>query len=55
MAFWLADKREGQDGDWIPRVWTVNFPRPMVAGVVSTAPDGLRGDRAFLRRADLAG
>jgi uncharacterized protein (TIGR02217 family) len=59
MAFWLADKREGQDSDWIqrfdPRFWTVNFPRPMMAGVVSTAPDALRVDLAFLRRADLAG
>jgi uncharacterized protein (TIGR02217 family) len=59
MAFWLADKREGQDSDWIqrfdPRFWTVNFPRPMMASVVSTAPDALRVDLAFLRRCDLAG
>lgn len=59
MAFWLADKREGQESDWIqrfdPRFWTVNFPRPMMASVVSTAPDALRVDLAFLRRADLAG
>lgn len=59
MAFWLADKREGQESDWIqrfdPRFWTVNFPRPMMASVVSTAPDALRVDCAFLRRADLAG
>jgi hypothetical protein len=30
MAFWLAEKREGQDSDWIqrfdPRFWTVNSP-----------------------------
>ncbi|MET1755026.1 DUF2460 domain-containing protein [Novosphingobium sp. RD2P27] len=59
MAFWLADTREGQDSDWIqrfdPRFWTVNFPRPMMASVVSTAPDALRVDTAFLRKADLAG
>ncbi|HEY0958909.1 MAG TPA: DUF2460 domain-containing protein [Novosphingobium sp.] len=59
MAFWLANKREGQDSDWIqrfdPRFWTVNFPRPMTASVVTTAPDALRVDAAFLRRADLAG
>jgi uncharacterized protein (TIGR02217 family) len=59
MAFWLADKREGQESDWIqrfdPRFWTVNFPRPMMASVVSTAPDALRVDLAFLRRCDLAG
>ncbi|MBB4860045.1 uncharacterized protein (TIGR02217 family) [Novosphingobium chloroacetimidivorans] len=59
MAFWLASTREGQESDWIqrfdPRFWTVNFPRPMMASVVSTAPDALRVDLAFLRRADLAG
>lgn len=59
MAFWLADKREGQASDWImrfdPRFWTVNFPRPMVATVVSTAPDALRVEASFLRRADLGG
>jgi uncharacterized protein (TIGR02217 family) len=59
MAFWLADKREGQESDWIqrfdPRFWTVNFPRPMMASVISTAPDALRVDCAFLRKADLAG
>jgi len=59
MAFWLAAKREGQASDWImrfdPRFWTVNFPRPMMASVVSTAPDALRVDAAFLRRADLGG
>ena len=33
MAFWLADRRDGQQADWIPRVdprfWTVDFPRPI--------------------------
>jgi uncharacterized protein (TIGR02217 family) len=59
MAFWLARSREGQDSDFIqrfdPRFWTVNFPRPMNACVVSTAPDALRVDAVFLRKADLAG
>jgi uncharacterized protein (TIGR02217 family) len=59
MAFWLASKREGQASDWImrfdPRFWTVNFPRPMVATVISTGPDSLRVDAAFLRKADLGG
>ena len=57
MAFWLASKREGQESDWIqrfdPRFWTVNFPRPMVATVVSTAPDALRVEASFLRKSDL--
>lgn len=59
MAFWLASAREGQETDWIqrfdPRFWTVNFPRPMMAALVATAPDALRVDAAFLREGDLAG
>jgi len=59
MAFWLASKRQGQTSDWImrfdPRFWTVNFPRPMVAAVVSTGPDALRVDASFLRAGDLGG
>ncbi len=59
MAFWLARQRNGQDSDWIqrfdPRFWTVNFPRPMMASVVATAPDGLRVDAEFHRKSDLAG
>jgi uncharacterized protein (TIGR02217 family) len=59
MAFWLAKSREGQHSDFIqrfdPRFWTVNFPRPMTASVVTTAPDAMRIDAVFLRRADLAG
>jgi uncharacterized protein (TIGR02217 family) len=59
MAFWLASKREGQDSDWIqrfdPRFWTVNFPRPMMAALTTTAADALRIDAVFLRQGDLAG
>ena len=59
MAFWLATAREGQDSDWIqrfdPRFWTVNFPRPMMAALTTTAPDALRVDAVFLRQGDLAG
>ena len=59
MAFWLARQRDGQDSEWIqrfdPRFWTVNFPRPMMASVVTTAPDALRVDVEFHRRSDLAG
>lgn len=59
MAFWLATTRDGQDSDHIqrfdPRFWTVNFPRPMTASIVSAAPDALRVDAVFLRKADLAG
>jgi uncharacterized protein (TIGR02217 family) len=59
MAFWLARKRNGQASDWIsrfdPRFWTVNFPRPMMASIVSTGPDSLRVDASFLRKGDLGG
>lgn len=59
MAFWLAEKRDGQHSDWIqrfdPRFWTVNFPRPMMASVITAAPDALRVDAVFLRDGDLAG
>ncbi len=59
MPFWLAKTRQGQDSDWIqrfdPRFWTVNFPRPMMASVVTTAPDALRVDVTFMREGDLAG
>lgn len=59
MPFWLSSRREGQETDWIqrfdPRFWTVNFPRPMMASVITTAADTLRVDAAFLREGDLGG
>lgn len=59
MTFWLASARDGQHSDYIqrfdPRYWTVNFPRPMMASVVVTAPDALRVDATFMRSGDLAG
>ncbi len=59
MAFWLATSRRGQRSDWIqrfdPRFWTVNFPRPMMASVITTGPQSLRVDCEFLKRDDLAG
>lgn len=59
MGFWLADKRTGQQGSFIqrfdPRFWTINFPRPMMASVVTTAADALRVDAVFYNSDDLAG
>ena len=59
MAFWLAKQHQGQHSDWIarfdPRFWTVNFPRPMMASVISTAPDALRVDCEFHHKGELAG
>jgi len=37
------------------RFWTVDFPRPMMASVVTTGPRALRVDAVFYRRDDLAG
>lgn len=38
-----------------PRFWTLNFPRPMMASVVTTGPESLRVDTIFYRANDLAG
>jgi uncharacterized protein (TIGR02217 family) len=38
-----------------PRFWTVNFPRPMMASVVTTAPDALRVECEFFHTGELAG
>ena len=59
MGFWLADKRTGQQSSFIqrfdPRFWTINFPRPMMASVVTTAADALRVDAIFYNSDDLSG
>jgi uncharacterized protein (TIGR02217 family) len=59
MAYWLCDARRDQASSHIqrfdPRFWTVNFPRPMMASVVTTAPDALRVDLQFHDRDALAG
>ena len=59
MSHWLASR--GDVGTWAhvkrfdPVYWTVNFPRPMMASVVSDSPHGMRVDCAFYRTDDLAG
>ncbi|MBA4089525.1 MAG: TIGR02217 family protein [Sphingobium sp.] len=59
IEHWLADARRGQETRWIKRFaathWTVNFPRPMMASVVTSAPDALRVDAVFYGSGDLAG
>lgn len=59
MAFWLASKRDGQHGEWIqrfdPRFWTIDFPRPMMAAVVTTGPDSVRVELEFHHANALAG
>ncbi|KQS03540.1 hypothetical protein ASG11_04115 [Sphingomonas sp. Leaf357] len=59
MAFWLARERtvqaEGFVSRFDARFWTVNFPRPMMAAVTTTAADALRVDAVFYKQDDLAG
>lgn len=59
MAFWLASERRDQQSSFIqrfdPRFWTVNFPRPAMASVITTGPDGLRVDCEFHHRGELVG
>jgi uncharacterized protein (TIGR02217 family) len=59
MGYWLCGARAGQDAGFIKRFdarfWTVDFPRPMMASVVTGTPDALRVDAVFYRRDDLAG
>jgi len=59
MQYCLHSARRSQRSDMLsrfdPRYWTVDFPRPMMAAVVATAPDGLRVDTVFYRADDLAG
>ncbi|UIP07141.1 DUF2460 domain-containing protein [Erythrobacter sp. SDW2] len=59
MSFWLARTRNGQFHDYIQRFdpcfWTVNFPRPMMASVVTTGPDSLRAECEFHHAGELAG
>lgn len=59
MAFWLARERRAQESTFIqrfdPRFWTVNFPRPAMASVVTTGPDALRVDLELHSAGDLVG
>lgn len=59
MPFWLARARDGQEYDHIqrfdPRFWTVDFPRPEMASVVTTGADSLRVVVEFHRANALAG
>ena len=47
--------RKGWIKRFDPRFWTVDFARPMMASVVTTAPDALRVEAVFYNRQDLAG
>jgi Conserved hypothetical protein 2217 (DUF2460) len=59
MPYWLAAPGERRTTSFIkrfdPRFWTVDFPRPIMAAVTTTAPDALRVDAVFYKADDLAG
>jgi uncharacterized protein (TIGR02217 family) len=59
MGHWLAPPGAAREKGFVkrfdPRFWTVNFPRPMMASVTTTAADALRVDCVFYKANDLAG
>jgi len=59
MPYWLASERRNQESGVVkrfaPPYWTVNFPRPMMASVISVGADALRVDAVFHTSGDLAG
>jgi uncharacterized protein (TIGR02217 family) len=59
MPHWLCSERREQASDFVtrfdPRFWTVNFPRPAMASVVTTGPDALRVDAVFYSAGELVG
>ncbi|HEX8063077.1 MAG TPA: TIGR02217 family protein, partial [Allosphingosinicella sp.] len=59
MGHWLAPRGAAKQVGFVkrfdPRLWTVNFPRPMMASVVTTGPGALRVDCVFYKADDLAG
>ncbi|MGY6550965.1 MAG: DUF2460 domain-containing protein [Erythrobacter sp.] len=59
MTFWLARTRRSQESSFIqrfdPRFWTVNFPRPAMASVITLGPDALRVDVELHNRGELVG
>jgi uncharacterized protein (TIGR02217 family) len=59
MPHWLATKGGDQERGFMkrfaPPYWTVDFPRPMMASVVTVGADALRIDATFHGSGDLAG
>ena len=59
MAYWLARERRGQESSFIqrfdPRFWTVNFPRPAMASVITTGADSLQIDVELHHEGELVG
>jgi uncharacterized protein (TIGR02217 family) len=59
MGYWLAKPGDALQHATLkrfdPRFWTVNFPRPMMAGVTNLGPHSLRVDAVFYKTNDLCG
>ena len=59
MAFWLATRRDAQEFSFIqrfdPRFWTVNFPRPAMASVVTTGAASIQVDVELHNKGELVG
>jgi len=59
MAHWLAPPDGAKTLSTVKRFdaryWSVDFPRPMMASVVTTGPNALRVEAVFYRADDLAG
>ena len=59
MAFWLTRERRAQESSFIqrfdPRFWTVNFPRPAMASVITTGADSMQIDVELHHQGELVG
>lgn len=59
MGYWLAPPGAGRRDEVVKRfaaaLWTVDFPRPMMASVCTIGPHSLRVDCLFYAQDDLAG
>ncbi|HEX8573361.1 MAG TPA: DUF2460 domain-containing protein [Allosphingosinicella sp.] len=59
MGHWLAPPGAARQVGFVKRfdarLWTVNFPRPMMASAVTSGPNSLRVDCVFYKADDLAG
>ncbi|MFM7378273.1 MAG: DUF2460 domain-containing protein [Erythrobacter sp.] len=59
MAFWLTRSTGAQETTSMqrfdPRFWTVNFPRPAMASVITTAPDALKVDLELHHAGEIVG
>ncbi|MDJ0979503.1 MAG: DUF2460 domain-containing protein [Erythrobacter sp.] len=59
MAYWLADRRGAQECSHIqrfdPRFWTVNFPRPAMASVITKGADSMQVDVELHHKGELVG